>query len=128
MNARRALVVAALPTLLAVGVASPALAKGGGPGVRASGPCATGTWKMTAKVDDGVVAVEAEIDTNRVGQTWSWRLTDNGKTFATGSSKTTAPSGSFTVRRTTANLPGTDTLRLTAAKGATVCHGVVALS
>ena len=128
MNVRRTAVLSALPLALVLAGASPALASGGGGGgVRASGPCSTGTWNLKAKVDDGRLAVEAEVDTNRVGQHWAWRLSDNGTQFASGTSTTTAPSGSFEVRRTTANRAGADTVRLVATRGSTTCRGVVTL-
>jgi hypothetical protein len=73
------------------------------------------------------VEVEAELDTNRVGLVWQWRLADNGTQVGSGSATTTAPSGSFSVRRTTANRPGTDVIRLTLIRGAVTCHGTVSL-
>ena len=125
---RRSAVLLAFPIVL-LGSASPALAKGGGNGdVRASGPCATGSWELKAKLDDGRIEVEAEIDTNRVGQTWAWRLSDNGAQFASGTGTTVAPSGSFEVRRLTANRAGADVLHLTATRGATTCAGTVRLA
>jgi hypothetical protein len=133
MNVRRTAAVAVLPSVLLGGLivgAAPAFARGGGGGgndVRASGPCATGTWNLKVKPDDGRIEVEAEIDTNRVGQVWNWRLSDNGAQFASGSSTTAAPSGSFSVERRTANRPGADTVRLTATRGTVTCHGVVTL-
>ena len=68
----------------------------GGGGVRADGTCSAGaTWKLKAKNDNGALEVEAEVDSNVVGQTWTWRLKDNGVRVANGSSVTVAPSGSF---------------------------------
>jgi hypothetical protein len=131
---QRATIAAAVPTLLILGAAVPALASGGsggggggGNGVRSSGPCATGSFELKAKHDDGRLEVEAEVDTNRVGQVWAWRLSDNGTQFASGRSTTAAPSGSFSVRRTTANRPGADVIRLTATRGAVTCGGAVTL-
>ena len=65
-------------------------------------------WKIKAKADDGRIEVEAEIDSNKVGQSWSWKFKDNGSVFATGTSTTTSPSGSFEVERKPANKAGTD--------------------
>jgi hypothetical protein len=128
MNVRRTAALSALPLALVLAGASPALASGGGGGgVRASGPCATGNWNLKAKVDDGRLAVESEVDTNRVGQKWVWRLSDNGTQFASGTSTTAAPSGSFEIRRTTANRAGSDTVSLVATRGATTCRGAVTL-
>src|SRR4051812_6469710 len=128
---RRSALLLAFPIVL-FGSASPALAKGGSGGgdvgdVRASGPCATGSWELKAKLDNGRIEGEAEIDTNRVGQTWAWRLSDNGVQFASGSGTTAAPSGAFEVRRLTANRAGADVVRLTATRGATICGGTVRL-
>jgi hypothetical protein len=130
---RRATIAAAVPTLFLLGAAAPAFASGGSGGgggggdVRSSGPCATGSWKLKAKHDDGRIEVEAEVDTNRVGQVWSWRLSDNGTTFASGRATTAAPSGSFSIRRTTADRPNADQIRLTATRGAVTCGGIVTL-
>jgi hypothetical protein len=91
-------------------VAAPAMAGGDdGDRVERNGSCSAGTdWKIKAKSDDGRVEVEAEIDSNKVGQTWNWKFKDNGDVFAKGQSTTTGPSGSFEVERKPANLAGTD--------------------
>jgi hypothetical protein len=52
--------------------------------------------------------VEWEVDSNVVGQTWKVALADNGTIFFKGQRVTKAPSGSFEVRRFTANQPGVD--------------------
>lgn len=65
-------------------------------------------WKIKAGPEDGRIEVEAEIDSNRVGQTWNWVLRHNGTVRARGQSTTVAPSGSFEVERRTANAAGTD--------------------
>ena len=90
--------------------ASPAVADDGNAGeVRRTGPCSAGTdWKIKAKSDDGRIEVEAEIDSNKVGQTWLWRFKHDGEVFASGQSVTRAPSGSFEVARKPANKAGTD--------------------
>lgn len=49
-----------------------------------------------------------EVDSNRVGQTWTVRITDNGMQIFAGNRVTQAPSGSFTVRTLTANRAGVD--------------------
>ena len=105
--------IAAL-TISALGLSAltiaPAVAGGDGDDrVERNGSCSAGTdWKIKAKADDGRVEVEAEIDSNKVGQSWSWKFKDNGSVFATGTSTTTAPSGSFEVERKPANKAGTD--------------------
>lgn len=110
----------ATAALLAVpAVAAPAQAKGGD-AVSNSAACATGTIKVKAKVDDGgLLEVEGEVDTNRVGQTWTWRIVRNGTVAAKGSKVTAAPSGSFSVNRRIANPAGQDTIKFRAVRPAT---------
>jgi hypothetical protein len=94
---------------------------------RNSGSCSGGTdWKIKAKADDGRIEVEAEIDSNKVGQTWTWRFKDNGVVFATGSSTTQGPSGSFEVERKPANRAGTDNFVFRAVHAGEVCRATVA--
>jgi hypothetical protein len=120
--------VAAVAVIAPVAMAAPASASGGG-GVRVSGSCTGGgVFELKAKHDDGRIEVEYEVDTNRAGQVWSVRLTDNGVTVFSGTAKTIAPSGSFTVRRSIANRAGTDTIRARATLGTThSCGGTVAV-
>lgn len=109
-------------------VAPPAFASHGGGGVRASGTCTSGSWTLKAKLDDGRVEVEAEVDSNVVGQHWTWVLKDNGTAFAHGTATTVAPSGSFEVRRLTADRSGADRIRLNAHNASgNVCAGTVVL-
>jgi len=96
--------------------------------VERNGSCSAGTeWKIKAKADDGRIEVEAEIDSNKVGQSWSWKFKDNGSVFATGTSTTTAPSGSFEVERKPANKAGTDNFvfRAVHPKSGEVCRATV---
>lgn len=121
------LAVALLTSSVLVTVAGPAQAKGGDDVVR-RGSCTGATdWKLKVKPDDGRLEVEAEVDSNRVGQTWHWRLVHNGSTSASGDRKTTAPSGSFEVRRLMVNRAGTDTITLRAsnARSGERCVGTV---
>jgi len=109
----------AIAALLAVpAVATPAQAQGGD-AVSSSAACATGTIKVKAKADDGMLEVEGEVDTNRVGQSWNWRIVRNGTVAARGSKVTAAPSGSFSVNRRIANPVGQDTIRFRAVRPAT---------
>lgn len=79
------------------------------------GSCSGATdWKIKAGPDDGRMEVEAEIDSNRVGQTWRWVLRHNGNVVDRGRSQTRAPSGSFEVERRTGNAAGTDHFRFRA--------------
>jgi len=128
--------VLAVPLALALSVplaAAPAFAAGGGGGgggVKATGKCtASSTWKLKAKVDNSNIQIEAQVDSGHVGQTWAWRLADNGATVASGKAKTVAPSGSFSVARLTPNLAGKDRITLRATNAATgeSCTGAVSL-
>ena len=123
-----AAVLAAFATPIAL--AAPALASGGsgGGGVTSKGACVGGgVYKLKARHDNALIQVEYEVDTNHVGQSWAVRLTDNGATIFSGTVKTTAPSGSFTVRKLTANRAGTDVIRAHATMGTHSCGGTVSL-
>ena len=135
MSVRHIVVTASL--ILALGVplsataasAAPAPSQGGG-AVSATGSCSSaGTWKLKAKHDKALIQVEAEVDTNQVGQVWSWTLRDNTVKVASGTARTVATSGSFTVHRLIANRAGTDRISLRATNAATgqVCTGTVSL-
>ena len=83
--------------------------------VERRGSCSGSTdWKIKAKPDDGRLEVEAEVDSNRVGQEWRWVLRRNGNVVDRGTSTTRAPSGSFEVERRTGNADGQDTFRFRA--------------
>jgi hypothetical protein len=76
---------------------------------KASGRCSAGSvWKMKVKPDNGRMQLEFEVDSNRNGQRWTVRIADNRVLIVSGSKVTVAPSGSFTVRKLTANRAGTD--------------------
>ena len=125
MNTKNGRPTAAKVTLLATAallavpaVATPAHAKGGD-AVRNSASCASGTIKVKAKADNGKLEVEGEVDTNRVGQTWNWRIVRDGTVAAKGSKTTAGPSGSFSVTRRIANPAGQDTIKFRAVRPAT---------
>lgn len=106
--------------------ALPAIAKDGD--IIRRGDCSKATdWKLKASEEDGRIEVEAEIDSNVNGQTWTWTLKHNGSVSAKGTSTTKAPSGSFEVRRVVVNLQGPDYLvfRSTNPKTGEVCRGSV---
>jgi hypothetical protein len=121
-----------LAGLLMVGLlsAAPAAFARGGAGVVKTGHCsASSTWKLKAKHDNGRIEVEFEVDTNVVGQSWNVVMKDNGVQFFSGTKVTKAPSGSFTVRKLTANRSGTDKITgnaMNPASGET-CAGSVSL-
>ena len=123
-----ALTLSAAALGLSALTASPAVANGDDDAVQRNGSCSAGTdWKIKAKADDGRIEVEAEIDSNKVGQSWSWKFKDNGAVFATGTSTTTGPSGSFEVERKPANQAGTDSFvfRAVHPKSGEVCRATV---
>ncbi len=73
------------------------------------GPCSgAADWKLKASPENGRIEVEGEVDSNVNGQTWRWRILHNGASSARGTATTTAPSGSFEVRRLVVNAAGTD--------------------
>jgi len=125
---RRVAAAVAVPTLALVCLVPPAVAGGDHNPVERHGSCSAGTeWKIKAKADDGRIEVEAEIDSNKVGQTWDWKFKDNGEVFATGRSVTTGPSGSFQVGRKPADRAGTDhfVFRAVNPKSGEVCRATV---
>ena len=125
-TSRRLAAALAVPTLtLSVLTAAPALAGGGDAHVR-TGSCSGSTdWTIKAKADDARIEVEAEIDSNRTGQTWSWRLKDNGDLVAKGTSVTRGASGSFSVARKPDDRAGTDAFVFRAVHAGEVCRATV---
>jgi hypothetical protein len=112
-----ALATAAALTLT---LAATAPAHAGGDDRQRSGSCSGSTdWKIKAGPDDGRMEVEAEIDSNRNGQTWRWTLKRDGSLVDRGRSTTHAPSGSFDVERRTPNGAGSDTFVFRAVHRAT---------
>lgn len=88
----------------------------------ARGACDGGSaWKLKLAPRDGRIEVEFEVDSNRNGQIWTVTLADNGTGFFSGTAKTKAPSGSFKVRTTTADLTGTDHVTGTATHAGETC-------
>jgi hypothetical protein len=110
MNGKRTLTVASVVTLtgaMLVAGGAPAQAKDGD--VIKRGSCSgTSDWKLKASPDNGRIEVEGEVDSNRNGQTWRWRILHNGTVSAKGTATTVAPSGSFSVRRLVVDAAGTD--------------------
>ncbi len=95
-----------------------------------NGSCSGNTnWKIKAKPDDGRLEVEAEIDSNRSGQTWHWRLRHDGRLEDRGSRLTGGRSGSFEVERKVANHRGTDSFKFRAVnrRSGEVCVARVSL-
>jgi hypothetical protein len=107
---------------------APAFASGGGGGVRASGACTNGGhFELKAKHDDGKIEMEYEVDSNRAGQVWAVRITDNGAVVVSRNATTAGPSGSFTVRKVIANRSGPDKIHARATFKNHTCGGTVTL-
>jgi len=104
---------------------APAVAAKGGDVIRAGSCSAASDWKLKVGNEDGRLQVEFEVDQNRNGQTWNVALRRNGAAFWSGQRTTQAPSGSFEVRRLTANGAGSDTIVGRAVNSSTgeVCRG-----
>ncbi len=91
---------------------------GGGSDVRVNGSCTrSSTAKLKLSTENGRIEVEWEVDQNRSGVVWTWRLARGGRTLASGTATTRRPSGSFTVRRLVSNRAGRDTITATARRG-----------
>jgi hypothetical protein len=105
---KKILATLSIGTLMVLAAPGIANAQGGGD-VRANGKCsASSTSKIKVKADNGRIETEFEVDQNRVGAKWNVVLKDNGVVVARTTATTTAPSGSFTVRRLIPNRAGTD--------------------
>ncbi|MGB8698750.1 MAG: hypothetical protein WCD18_04975 [Thermosynechococcaceae cyanobacterium] len=101
---------------------------GGGPRVIAAGACSgSSDWKLKAKLDNSRLEIEFEVDSNVNGQTWSNVIRDNGTLVFKGNKVTKAPSGSYTIRKFTANQAGDDVIiaRAKNLKTGEVCLGSV---
>jgi hypothetical protein len=93
-----------------MGSAPHAFASSGNDGdVIKEGPCSGASdWKLKLSPENGRLEVEFEVDQNVVGDTWRVQMKDNGTVFFRGRAVTKGPSGSFEVRKVTADQPGTD--------------------
>lgn len=114
----------ALSGVMLAGLATPALANDAD--VIKRGSCSgKSDWKLKASPENNRIEVEGEVDSNVNGQTWKWRMLHNGNVSARGKATTTAPSGSFDVRRLMVDLSGTDRIGWRAKNPATgeVCRG-----
>jgi hypothetical protein len=81
------------------------------------------TSKIKAKLDDGRIEAEFEVDQNVNGRRWSVVLRRNGRVAFRGVRTTRGPSGSFELRRFLGNAPGRDRITATARalRGGEVC-------
>ena len=92
-----------------------------------TGSCSDGSdWKLKVKTDDGRLEVEGEVDTNQSGQSWKWKIKDNGAVAAKGTAVTGGRSGSFSVERKVTNQAGTDNVVFKAKYNGQVCTGAIA--
>jgi hypothetical protein len=114
----------ALSGVMLTGFAAPALANDADV-IKRGGCSGRSDWKLKASPQDSRIEVEGEVDSNRNGQDWKWRMLHNGKVSARGKATTSGPSGSFSVRRLMVDLSGTDRIGWRAKNPATgeVCRG-----
>jgi hypothetical protein len=106
-------------TLLAGALwAVPASAKSGDT-VRRGSCTARSNWKLKLGPRGSTIETEFQVDSNRVGQKWNVKITDQGATVLRRTARTIAPSGSFTVRTRPANRAGVDTFVATATNART---------
>ena len=126
------LAVATLTTTSLLALGAPALASHGSGGggdddrVIKTGSCSDGArWKLKVKTDDGRLEVEGEVDSNTSGQSWGWKIKDNGSVAAKGSATTSGRSGSFSVERKIPDRAGTDTIVFKASHAGQVCSGTI---
>ena len=110
---------------------TPAQAGGGGNFTQETGACSmVSTWTMKAKPVARGIEMEFTVDSNRLGQAWSVRLTDNGAMLFSGNRTTNGISRAFSVDKILADGTGVDRLvaRAMNAKTGEVCRGHVALA
>jgi hypothetical protein len=116
-----------LAVLVALLAAAPgAGAQGGGREIVKRGGCSgAATWKLKLKADDSRIETEFEVDQNRNGRRWRVTLLRNGRQVFTGIRTTTAPSGSFELRRLLTNGAGSDRIvaKAVALRNGQTCRG-----
>jgi hypothetical protein len=127
----RKIIVLGIVALAAGALAvAPAAFAGDGDAVIRTGKCTgAATWKLKAKMDDGRIETEFEVDQNRVGRRWNVVLRRDGAVVFRGIRTTRAPSGSFEVSRLIRNTAGPDRIVATARAlaGGQLCRGVVTI-
>ena len=126
-TSRYRLAVAAFATLAFVAAGAPA-AVANDDDVIVAGSCSKRSdYKLKASPEDGRIEIEGEVDSNRVGQTWRWKLWHNGSLTGKGMRRTSGSSGSFEVRRVIVDIAGTDwsTFKARNLRSGEICRGVV---
>jgi hypothetical protein len=104
--------LAGLTTLTALAMVAPVgVAAKDGEVIRRGACTNNSVWKIKVAPDNGRLEVEFEVDTPKVGKTWSVKMFQNGTQFFSGTRVTQAPSGSFQVRFLRPNTSGTDTFK-----------------
>jgi hypothetical protein len=128
-NAYPAATMGAAVLLGSVVAAVPAHAGGGDFTERSGGCSMASSWVMKAKHDTGRIELEFSVESQRAGQRWTVRVTDNRALVFTGTRVTNRISRSFSVDRMTANRAGMDRFvaRAKNARTGEVCRGHVAL-
>ena len=101
-------------------------AAAGGVEVRRGSCSGPAHWELRAGKDGGRIEVTVEVDSDRVGQTWRWRIAHNGSRSASGSARTRG-GGSFSVERRLVDLSGPDAISFRAAHRGHVCRGSLAI-
>ncbi len=125
---RRARIVAVLAALALMSAGAPAVAANEDD-VIVRGNCSKrADYKLKASEENGRIEIEGEVDSNRSGQVWRWKMWHNGSLTSKGKRRTKPPSGSFEVRRVIVDLGGTDwcTFRARNIRSREICRGVVA--
>jgi hypothetical protein len=127
----RASVIASV-AVLGVGLVAPAsgsFAKNGSSEKNRTiktGTCSNAAnWKLKAKPDDGLLEVEFEVDSNRVGEVWAVRIKMNGERLFAGNARTEGRSGSFDVEIEVVDQVGKDRFRAVAKRGTSKCVGAL---
>ena len=87
-------------------------------------PCGGGDISLKAKLDNRMIEVEAEVDTNVIGQTWAVTIT-RGTTVINAIGVTAGLSGSFSVERLISNSPGNDVISVAATRLGVTCRNSV---
>lgn len=122
----RRLTLVGLLVVAAVGAVAPGTVAAKDGDVIRTGMCSgRSDWKMKLSPENGRIEVEVEVDTPRVGQAWTVRISHDGTRFFSAQRTTQAPSGSFEIRRVRSNTAGSDTFVARAVNNRTgeVCRG-----